>query len=81
LAKLSLGDVDQVNVLLSPLMTMAHLNGPNVPFMNADSSTLPQRVQAIGYSPLFLDNYSIMLLLTVGEIIFAVVFYLITFYL
>lgn len=79
LAYFTLGNVDLVNLLLTPLMNMKGLNGLNIPFANSDSSILPKRVKSIGYSPNFLDNCSVMLILVLAEMAVALIIYFLAF--
>jgi hypothetical protein len=76
LAYFSLGSIDSVNVLLSPLMRMKELNGYSTPVMGSSSAVLPQRVKGINFYPSFLDNFNVMFLLLFLELFVGVVLYL-----
>lgn len=72
LAYFCLANLDQVNVVLSPLMGMNSLNGYNI--MQSDSSAVPSRVGSLDYSSTFLSNCNIMLLLILILTFVGVVF-------
>jgi len=63
LAYFSVGSIDSVNVLLSPLMNMKGLNGYSQPISHSKSEDLPRRVKEIRHYPSFLDNFNVMFLL------------------
>lgn len=67
LAYFTLADVNDVNMLLSPLMGMKALNGLNINMNSTGTGAVPQRVQAIGYSSNFISNCNIMLLVLIIE--------------
>lgn len=75
LAYFSLGSIDSVNVLLSPLMNMKELNGYSKPVLGSTSSSLPRRVREIKCYPSFLDNFNVMFLLMFAELLVALVMY------
>lgn len=78
LAYFSVGSIDSVNMLLTPLMSMKVLNGLSIPFVGSSTDPLPRRVKEIGYYPAFLDNFNVMFAVLFAEIFLAILFYLIT---
>lgn len=78
LAYFSVGSIDSVNILLTPLMDMKILNGLSIPFVGSSTDPLPRRVKEIDYYPSFLDNFNVMFLILFAEIILAILFRLIT---
>jgi hypothetical protein len=78
LAYISLGSIDQLNVMLAPLLALQGSNGLSIPLVHSQKSELPRRIKGINYYPDFLDNFNVMLLLMVCEFFIAIIFYLIT---
>jgi len=77
LAFIALGSIDQLNSYLTPLTNLKGVFGLTLPFMNSDNSSLPSRVNSIGFLPNFLDNFNVMFLVMAGEFLLALAFYLI----
>jgi hypothetical protein len=78
LAYFSVGSIDSVNVLLSPLMSMKGLNGYSQPITSSTDEGLPRRVKEINHYPSFLDNFNVMFLLLFLELFVGAVIYFFT---
>jgi hypothetical protein len=78
LAYFSVGSIDSVNVLLSPLMNMKGLNGYSQPIAGSTHKDLPRRVKGINHYPSFLDNFNVMFLLMFLELFVGAVIYVFT---
>jgi hypothetical protein len=76
LAYISLGSIDEINVMLAPLLSLEASNGPSVPLVNSQGD-LPKRIEGINYSCNFLDNFNVMLILMICELFIGVAVYLI----
>lgn len=78
LAYFSIGSIDSVNVLLSPLMNMKGLNGYSQPITESKNKDLPRRVKEIKHYSSFLDNFNVMFLLMFVELFIGAVIYVFT---
>jgi hypothetical protein len=84
LSFLSLGSIDNVNLMLSPLKKMKGVNGFSLN-LGKDSSSrrlqvyTPERINSIDYNANFIRNVNVMLFLVGGVVGVAFVLYLLTF--
>ena len=83
---LSLGSMDNVNILMSPMMGMKGVNGFSFNLGDdqkqkrmLQSTLTPDRINSIGYRANFLRNCNAMFFLVVGIILVASVLYFVTF--
>jgi len=80
--------MDNVNVMMAPMLKMKAINGFTLDLGNDPSPTrllqtttlTPERINALGYSSNFLRNCNVMFLLVVTIIIISFVLYLLTFF-
>lgn len=87
LAFFSLGSIDNVNILMSPMMGMKGINGFSMNMGNdpekkrlLQTQTLtPQRINSIGYNANFLRNCNVMLMLVIVVIVVAFCLYILTY--
>jgi hypothetical protein len=90
LAFFSLGSMDNVNLLMAPMLAMKGVNGLNSLDMGGNSSSArklqsstasptPDRIRAIGYNSNFLRNCNLMFFLVVAVILVSFVLFLLTY--
>lgn len=88
LAFFSSGSMNNVNVLMAPLLSLKIVNGLNNVNMGSSSSRklqtsstsqTPDRIQAIGYNSNFLRNCNLMFFLVVGVIVVSFILFLLTY--
>ncbi len=81
--------MDNVNILMTPMMGMKGINGYSMDLGNdskkrllqsSSQSITPERLNSIGYRANFLRNCNAMLILVVSIIFVSIVLYLITYF-
>jgi hypothetical protein len=85
LAFFSLGSMDNVNIMMSPMMGMKGINGYAMGMGNdpkkhrlLQSTLTPARINTIGYNANFLRNCNVMLMMIVAVIAVAFCLYILT---
>lgn len=85
LAFFSMASMDNVNIMMSPLMGLKSINGPAVEMGSDPSkrrmlqSLTPSRISSIGYNSNFLRNCNVMLLVVLAVIAVSFILYIITY--
>lgn len=87
LAFFSLGSLDNVNIMMSPLMGMKGINGfaislgsdPQKSRLLQSQPLTPERIKSIGYNANFLRNCNVMLMLVIAVILVSLCLYILTY--
>jgi hypothetical protein len=87
LAFFSMASMDNVNIMMSPMMALRGMNGythklgkdPEKKRLLQAQTLTPSRISSIGYDSNFLRNCNVMLMVVIAVIAIAVILYIITY--